>query len=756
MLHSILKFIGFNTNPIQVIESMSVGFAWGWAGLCLLVLLIVPLFVVSYRFEGKPVKRSEKYALMSLRIAFVFLLISLIVGLNISVTGWIPQKNKIAILLDSSKSMTIKSEKGTRFEQLKKLIVKDKFVEKLKAKTGIEPSIFSFSNVVSPVAEAELENFSLKPTGNQTDISGAIKDISGNLGSENLLGIIAITDGSQTTKENLRNSVLNTRTPLYLVAPEGGQTKDISLNLTHTPSLGYLNSSIRVRGEIRLHNVATTTIPVTIKVNDKITQTINVKMKGSTDKKQFSFSISCEKEGLYRYSVSVPTMKNELTTDNNKTEFLLKVVKESLNVLFIAEKPSWDLKFLRIALGTDPNANLNAWTKVFENRWVRLENFKIKKTYYKPDLSNDIKNADIIVLRGVHEAVLSGYTSQILDKLQNGRMGILVLPSNETYQALGYLGTKLQEILPVEINNEKWHGIQGNMILTSTNPPYNFLHLLDDPIENSDFFRTLPKFDGVYEYGARKAGAEVILSSTVQGKKDKIPFLIKQRVGQGNVVMFCGGPIWPMGFRLAPSEYGFKAYTAFVVNLLKWLANRKENAQVSIDIPSARGVTGQQTTVRVWVLNEKHQLQSGAQVTLKAIHSDKKGFNLPCIETSEKGCYETAFIPAQKGLYKFKAKASYQGKTLGESSSELLVEVPTAEFDDPEIKIASMKNLASETGGAFLVISSANKLFDEIKPTTSKKSETKFFEARNSYIFLLLLLFLPLSEWVYRRVRGLS
>ena len=748
--------MGFNTNPIKTIESMSFGLTWGWAGLSLFLIILIPLFYYVYKFEGKLIKSSDKYVLLAFRLTFVFIILTLLAGFNISVTGWVPQKNKIAILLDSSKSMTIRSGKSTRFEQLKTLITKDHFIDKLRKKTNIEPEVFTFADTVSPLSNAELANFAIEPTGNQTNISGAIDDVSNNLGASNLLGIIAITDGIQTTRANLLNSVMNTRIPLYIVAPQGEKTKDIAINLIRPPSTGYLNSTVRVRGEIKLHNIATATIPLTIKVNGKVKQILNVKVKSAIEKTSFAFNIKCAKEGSYRYSVSAPIVKNELTKANNKNEFLIKVVRESLNVLIIAEKPSWDLKFIRIALGTDPNINLSAWTKILPSRWSRLNDFKVEDALPAPTLENDIKKADVIILRGVHSGVLLDYSSEIISKVQNGRLGILILASSNSFHSLGYVNSKLEQLLPVYLKKETWHGISGNMLLPSMNPPYNFLHLLDDPIENSDFFRTLPKFDGLYEYSQKKPGAEVLLSSTVKGKNGQIPFLLRHHVGEGNVAMFCGGPLWTFGFRLADSEHGFKTYAAFIINIIKWLANRKENAQVSIDIPSARGFTDKQSTLRVWVMNDKHQLQSDAQVTLNVTGPDKIKFKLSCVETSEKGCYETSFVPATPGLYKFKAKASYQGKTLGNSSAKLIVETSTVEFDNPDISTKLLMRIASTTGGLYTEISSANKLLNIIKPTAGKKRETKIFEVRNSFLILLLLLLLPILEWTYRRTRGLS
>ncbi len=758
MIRAILNFIGFDINPIRSVKSVNLALTWGWAGLILFLVLITPLFFYFYKFEGKKVKDSDRKLILGIRALFVVSLLILLAGLNLVVTGWIPQKNRLAVMIDTSRSMSIKDADKSRFEQVQTLFGKNNFLKNLEKQTGIAPEVFSFSNTVSPVSRQELEQLTLKPGGNQTDISGSIKDVAGNLGEGSLLGLIMISDGAFTTGENPEYALSKMRLPVSFISPgKMGSVKDLSLTLNKPPATGYLNSSLRVRGELGLYNIATKSISLKILQNNKLFKEMEIPIKAGDKKAGFAFNLPCDKEGNYRYRVEIPNLESELTYDNNNTEFLLKVVKERLKVLILAGKPSWDIKFLISALRTDPNASVDTWIKLLENRWARSKDSKLQKAQRNFDPSKSISDADIIVLNGISEKEIAPFAAEIISRVESGLSGLLLLPSSRGYADLGYSGSELEKILPVNLKNEKWRGTPGNMQLMTQDPPYNFLRIVDDPIENMGFFRTLPKFDGLFDYQEPKSGSEILLSSTVRNTAGTaIPFMVKSKYGQGNVVMFTGGPIWPMGFRMASTDRGIQNYTGFMVNLLKWLANRREDAQVAIEFPTSRGFAGQPLSVKVWVMDGKRKLQEGAQVELNVTDEKDIKTRLTCMETSEKGCYETSFIPAERGLFKIETAARFRGKLLGKAQSEILVETPTSEFDNPEIQFELMSRIASMTGGIAVSIEDADSLMKNMKSEPGKKLETKIFEARDSYLALLLLLCLPMLEWYIRRTRGLS
>lgn len=755
-MYSLLRLFGYNLSPIREIESSTLALAWGWAGLVLLMIALIPLSWWVYRCEGKNINDRMRRQLLVIRVVWVILLAFLMCGPVLVVSGLVPQRNRLAIMVDTSRSMSIKHKDVSRLDQIKTLFDSG-FVNKLESKTSIYPEVFSFADNVSPVSRQEVEQFSFSPDGNQTDISNAARNVIGNLGEGSLLGIIMISDGVSTTGDNPAMTLANMRTPVHFIAPgQEDESADMALHLTRPPAQGYLNSSVRVRGEVSLHRIATTSVNVTIKRNGEFFTSATADFASGTEKAGFAFNIPCEEEGNYRFELEIPTLADELTSENNQTGFLLKVVRERLNIMALSGRLSWDMKFIGNALLTDPNARSVHWVKLADNRWVCSRDLKPEAAVSNPDLAEDLKIADVLILYGADYTMLKPVEEEIIRRVEAGTLGLLIMPASRSFSELGYQGTLFEKLLPVITSSETWRGTPGNLVLPSTETPYNFLRLIDDPIENVEFFATLPKFEGIYEYAGLKPGSEVLINSTVRSSSDMLPFMIRSRAGLGNVVLISGGPLWPSGFRLVPTDRGFAPYSALIVNMCKWLANRREDAQVSIELASSRGYVGQGNNVKVWVMNSKNELQANAQVSL-TISDERDGkTTLPCIETSDKGCYETAFVPAFRGLHRLEAEARYQGRELGRAKSEILIEMSTAEFDEPIVKSSLMMQLASDTGGVFATIDQAAKIIDAIDAEPGQKLESKSIDLRDSWLLLIILLLLPMVEWYLRRIRGLS
>ncbi|EKD81540.1 MAG: hypothetical protein ACD_39C01760G0001, partial [uncultured bacterium] len=534
------------------------------------------------------------------------------------------------------------------------------------------------------------------------------------------------------------------------------ESADMALHLNRPPAQGYLNSSVRVRGEVSLHRIATGSIPVTVLRNGEFFVQTSADFASGTEKAGFAFNIPCDEEGSFRFELEIPTLTGELTNENNRTGFLLKVVRERLNIMALSGRLSWDLKFIGNALLTDPNAKTVHWSKLRDERWVCSRDLKPERAVRSPDMNEDLKIADVLILSGVSHDMLRPVEEEIVRRVEAGTLGLLILPSSQSFAELGYQGTLFEKLLPVVPGREIWRGTPGNLVLPSTETPYNFLRLLDDPIQNVEFFATLPKIEGIYEYDGLKSGSEVLINSTVRGNADLLPLMIRSRAGLGNVVLIAGGPLWPSGFRLVPTDRGFSPYSALVVNMCKWLANRREDAQVSIELASSRGYVGQGNNIRVWVMNSKNELQTNAQVMLNIKDERGNSTSLSCIETSEKGCYEAAFVPAFRGLHSLEAEARHQGRELGRAKSEILIEMPTAEFDEPVIKETLMAQLASDTGGVFVTVDQAKKIVEAIDSEPGQKLESKSIDLRDSWLLLIILLLLPMIEWYLRRIRGLS
>jgi hypothetical protein len=112
------------------------------------------------------------------------------------------------------------------------------------------------------------------------------------------------------------------RTPVQFISPGAdGDIADMALHLPRPPALGYLNSSVRIRGEISLHRIATDSVEVSITRNGEPFTRVSAAFSPETGRSGFAFNVPCDAEGSFRYELTIPTVKGELTEKTTGPDF---------------------------------------------------------------------------------------------------------------------------------------------------------------------------------------------------------------------------------------------------------------------------------------------------------------------------------------------------------------------------------------------------------------------------------------------------
>lgn len=758
-----VKLLGFKISDLQSITSIKLYFIHGFEVFLLLLIILLPLLIFILNFkENRPIHRRINILITTLRIAFIIIVALLLSGLSITISGTVPDKNKIAVLFDTSKSMSIIEGNQTRFDRIIQSVRATNFLNILEEKTSIKPSTFSFSSSVSPITHDEILQASIKPEGLSTNISKAISEVITNLGSNNLIGIVLFTDGCHNIGENPVEIISKNTPPIY-IAYSGLTNKplDLAISLDRPPSIGFLNSSVNVKGIIKVSNFdinlnKSNKINLNIIKDDKSIKTLSFTISSASEIIPFEYKIPCYSEGTYKYTFAISTFSNELTHDNNESKFVLKVVKEKIKILAISNIISYDLAFMRWALRSDASFNYNSYTLVSENRWIEMKDFILNQSpIANPDFLKALEDVDILLLAGINYKFIKNLVKEIINRIESGKLNLLLLPSNKGFKPLNYANTELANILPMDIMSEEWNSFPSSISLISDQPQYMFLRLFEDINENVLFFKTIPKIEAVCSYNTYKPAAEFLLVSSFEKNGQKVPILISHKFGRGKVLVFCGGPMWPMGFSNVTTEKTIKPYKAFIVNMFKWLSDRKEDTNVALELPSGRIFTDQPVIIKVSIFDDRQKPIKNAMITANIINDNNKS-SLTFSPSNEEGSYEATFIPNSKGTYKIYVNAKYQGKDIGKAESEFIVETPTIEYENTEINLDLLNKIASITNGICVPVDKCDIIVNNLKTSGSYKVISKSFELKDSWLIFVAVLCLPLLEWFLRRTNGLN
>ena len=186
-----------------------VGGVPAWTGI-LLLLPAVTLVLWAYRRDREHLRPLDARLLPALRIALLALLLGCLVEPVVSYNAGSEEEAPVAVLVDTSKSMSIRDAQGgmTRLESvLAPWEEPEAMAQRLERYAAVRYFAFDGS---TRALEGSRDLASLQPKGEMTLISEALTSARGQTGTEALTGFVLLTDGvSQSTGDALAQAALS-------------------------------------------------------------------------------------------------------------------------------------------------------------------------------------------------------------------------------------------------------------------------------------------------------------------------------------------------------------------------------------------------------------------------------------------------------------------------------------------------------------------------------------------------------------------
>ncbi|MCJ7498609.1 MAG: VWA domain-containing protein, partial [candidate division Zixibacteria bacterium] len=311
----------------------------------LLIFIFAVAFVLaflSYRFTLPPLKAKKKVLLLVLRwLALTSLFLALGEALlGMAKKSW--EKPKIALLLDSSRSMNIKDKTITRKEVLQNLLEEKSFKEVL-SKAEIQPYLFSDS-IVPYNLSGNLPVFS----GEATSIGSSLEKLKENLRGEELTSVILLSDGTNNTGKDPIAIARNYTMPVYTVGiGEFVPFKDLSLEKVEYDEIAYSGEYDTIKVTIKNQGYKGVKIPVLLQENKKVLARKELSFNISGELQETELVFEPEEEGIHRYQVVIPKVEGESFQQDNLKSFTQKVLKKRFNLLLVRQSLNWEFSFLK-------------------------------------------------------------------------------------------------------------------------------------------------------------------------------------------------------------------------------------------------------------------------------------------------------------------------------------------------------------------------------------------------------------------------
>src|SRR4030095_8692969 len=302
--------------------------------------------------------------------------------------------------------------------------------------------------------------------------------------------------------------------------------------------------------------------------------------------------------------------------------FVIEALAPGKRILYVQNTIGFDFKFLRRAIVSDRNLQLNAFVRWGDGRLVSMGERGVP-AQAKLDLTESgLTKYSVVILGDLPPDTLTPENYAALKEFVNRGGGLVLLGGAHGLAASGIAQTALAEIAPVKLPAEYR---ETNTAVAITDA--GLRHPVFGP-----FFATIKDFPPLltmnFSTGTAPT-AEVLMETSAGGSKS--PLIAATRFGQGRVVAVLTDTIWR--WRLAAKSWGAEKspYDTFWTQLMDWLIPKEQDKEgtnkIELFTERTNYLLGERPEVRAIVRLVDDKGKPPATLPLSVKTPDNKSFD---------------------------------------------------------------------------------------------------------------------------------
>ncbi len=719
-----------------------------------------------YRAFGT-LKSWQWQSLLALRITAILLIVLLLFRPVFSYYRDLEERKALIFLLDTSSSMSIADDATgeTRFNQARRQI--EKWWERLE--DDFELRVIEFSERARAVEEGKDALAALSPEGKATSLSRALiksvrlaGDDAKRLKTE---AVIMLSDGAHNASRSPLEIALKMPVPVHTVGVGASLRSDVSyrdIQVTgiDCPERLLLNNLAHISASVESVGLAGRVVQATLYEDDqKVGEVVELTLDATEGTQEAAFEFKPEKKGRHTYEVRIAPVGEERIEENNHRSAVAMVVEPGIRVLYLegtirAEYGALVQRFL----AKDPDLEFYALVQTRPNVFSERTNIEGLKLTAIPNDQETIDTFDVFIIGDLDSSYIRPEQQEMFVSRVRAGAGLIMLGGYHSLGPGGYAGTPLGEILPVHLGTRQIGQITDPFLPTLT--PDGAHH---DILANiAGFFPTtgakakiagLPPLHGCTRVETARPGATVL--AHVQTDAGPMPVLAVQPVEQGRTAVFCGDTTrnWQQGPRAMDQESPFLRFWGQTV---RWLAGRSVavETEASITASTDKGYYEPDEPIRISAVVRDQQGEGARNAKVVAKIKGPAGRPSQLELTTlpgPGGHYGGQLTDAVNGNHEITVEAKLGEKTL--TAEVLIVEVgrPNMEFDKLDLDEEMLGQIASDTGGRYVHITTADYLIEQLDRTQRKRREHLTIRLYWPPLFWVLFVGVLTGEWILRR-----
>jgi uncharacterized membrane protein len=764
--------------------------SWPWIACGAALVLII--FALSYRrAKGKPTAALRLLLILLRALAIAAIVVCILDPQWVETIKHQP-KSRLALLLDTSRSMSVRDVPRDRLSAAKDWVHKN--IDQ-KTPAGVTVSAFNFDHSLAPLPALD----SASPTGSVTAVSDALETLLAVPNQDPLTGVVLLSDGVDTTSndpERVARLYRRKGIPIHTVTlGTTNETRDIIIENVQVKRAVPNEAPTRLALTLRAPGYKDKTVPIQIRRQKETIAVQEVRLTGAPQ--NVEIEITPRQKGFHIYEASIPSQAGEWLTNNNRRLFGLEVVDPTINVIYMegtpqqqaSPMPEW--KYLKDALESDPNIKVKTLYRQFGNNGQFLNTLDSDPTTGEkifpvehptkgfPRTLAGLLEYDVVIHSDIKkESFTSEQLHNIARLVEEYGGGFVMIGGNSAFGKGGYHRTVLDHIIPVAMEQEFDSDARLIKLRVPSAAYSHPIMSIGSTREETEMIwtRKFPHLYGCNRVDRAKPGAIVLAEDPSYRNAYGAGLLMAvQEIGKGRSMAFTSDTTrsWGRDFETTwgepvrkgqpLSEYNCDSryYRHFWVNAIRWLATGKlgrTNNPVTLELAKSYCAPSDTINARVKVRDKDLREISKADVSLFLSLGTKTNAPIKAPYDSLARAYVADLHPGQPGEFIVTAIAKGSGTILGDDRQLLVSEATDLEMADFRARPDTMAAIARASGGKTHSLTNqdttiANTLFANVPPPNIEYRRTPIW---NKWLVLTGILGLLTLEWSLRRLRGLA
>lgn len=470
-----------------------------------------------------------------------------------------------------------------------------------------------------------------------------------------------------------------------------------------------------------------------------------------------------------RFRISVPPIEGETLRDDNAVEVGVHVAPEKIRVLYVDAYPRYEYRYLHTLL---QRSDINLSTQSF--LLSATPDFPQESSRDLPSLTSVpvsrkdlLDHYDVVILGDVNPYSISPdparceeFMASLHEFVERG--GGLILIAGEYDDPRSFVGTPLEELLPVVVDPAAGTAIEGTLTRTwhprleDPADPHEVVRLLPDERTNRALWEDEGGLAGFYWYSPvlrAKPGAQVLLRHPEDGNASgRYPLLVAGWFPAGRILFVGFDETWRWQYR-----FGTRYHERFWRNAVRWVALsrlRNGDRRVQIDALKARYDLDERVTLEARVLDQDYKPAEDAQQTARLTAPDGTTSVVQLERVPDRaGLYRATFDLERPGLYSAAIDLPAESGGARVASTEFEVALPSRENADPSPDPQTLSAISSLSRGRATDLAHVDDLMVEFPGHEERREpiSSELDDAWDHWGTLALALALLSAEWVLRK-----